>query len=341
MSNNIGRLGADAIRRMQQAQQANAPQVEGQNGDAPKTVRKPLSKSDVADMMQGKSKDLGEPSNNKNSIVGEAQEAHTADGVGNSTANTYSQKALKDMGFTDAELEKWFTKDSIGNYKMRDDIEYKYGNPRHQETDTIKTLDELKERMGIDIRNQKIAETGYPAELFEAGFRPIMDLMNGKVVDFVLKEGVQLDDQMYGNNRVLTLTNEDTSKNIFILREDGSKYEINLEPSLDWLLANHTMNGGEVTGADVLNRLDKELKLPTAPDVFNDIVGFLGNKGHAYTMPDGKQIVVFSSISNNHVQGIAIYNPEDGTYEWIIEPTIIDNSHKNEPNQDNSGKTIQ
>ena len=242
MNNNIGRFnGADAIQRMQQAQQANAPQVESQNEEASQTVRKPLSKSEIAGMMKGRVKDLGEPVNNKDSLAGGVQEVHVADGVGGSTSNSYSQEALKDMGFTDSEIEQWFTKGSNGKYTMRDDIEYKYGNPRHQETGTIKTLDELKERMGINIRNQKITETGYPLELFEAGFRPVMDLMSGKVVDFVLKEGVQLDDQMYGNNRVLTLTNEDTSKNIFILREDGSVYTVELGESWAHGMANATV----------------------------------------------------------------------------------------------------
>lgn len=71
-----GRLGADAIQRMQQAQQTNAPQVENQNEETSQTVRKPLSKSEVAGMMKGK---VGEPTNNVNTGIVTTQEAQAAD----------------------------------------------------------------------------------------------------------------------------------------------------------------------------------------------------------------------------------------------------------------------
>ena len=71
-----GRLGADAIQRMQQAQQTNAPQVEGENEETSQTVRKPLSKSEVAGLLKGK---LGEPTKNVNTGSITTQEAQAAD----------------------------------------------------------------------------------------------------------------------------------------------------------------------------------------------------------------------------------------------------------------------
>ncbi len=87
MSNNIGRLGADAIQRMQQAQQANAPQVEGQNEETSQTVRKPLSKSESVGMMKG---NVGEPTNNVNTDIVATQEAQAGEHNDNEPDKNYT-----------------------------------------------------------------------------------------------------------------------------------------------------------------------------------------------------------------------------------------------------------
>ncbi len=349
MNNNIGRFnGADAIQRMK-AQQANAQPQQVDNQEAAtqsSTTRKPVSKKDLSDLMKGKAqaKDLGELVDNKNK-VGEAQEAHIADGIGGLTSNSYTQKALKDMGFTDAELEKWFTKDSIGNYKMRDDITYDYGNLRNPSTGTIKTLDELKERMGIDIRNQILADTGYPIELFELAYMPVIDFKNGKVASFHIKPGAQINE--YGSNRVLTLTNEDNSKNIFIFKEDGSTYSFgidNYDPSGNW---------GD-GGADALIlEYGVFRNVPNIIDACFSHINTFDSNGNlikdyylqrfdfdypgVFIAPDGKYIVTF--VKDTEVNACAIYNPEDGTYEWIIEPAILYND-SNEPQDAGKGTIL-
>ena len=88
-----GRLGADAVQRMQQAQQANAPRVESQNEETSQTVRKPLSQSEVAAMMKG---NVGEPTSNVNTDIVTTQEAQAADHDNNEAPKLNTQ--WKDYG---------------------------------------------------------------------------------------------------------------------------------------------------------------------------------------------------------------------------------------------------